>query len=94
MYGRVHSLYTAEGGRAQSVHVYAAGTWQNTAGYAARTRPCTYPIHDRARAVYRLHGPCTVMYRPCTVYTAVYTAVFTARVHGGVRTMYTAVHGP
>jgi len=32
---------------------------------------------------------------PCTVYTAaVYTAVFTARVHGRVRTMYTAVHGP
>ena len=31
---------------------------------------------------------------PCTVYTAVYTAVFTARVHGSVRSMYTAVHGP
>ena len=31
---------------------------------------------------------------PCTVYTAVYTAVFTARVHGRVRSMYTAVHGP
>ena len=28
------------------------------------------------------------------MYTAVYTADFTARVHGRVRTMYTAVHGP
>jgi len=68
--------------------MYAAGTWQNTAGYAARTRPCTYRIHGRARAVYRVHGrihgrlygPCA---RPCTYH-----------VHGRVRTMYTAVHGP
>jgi len=68
--------------------VYAAGTRQNTAGYAARTRPCTYRIHGHARTVYRVHGrlhgrlygPCA---RPCTYH-----------VHGRVRTMYTAVHDP
>jgi len=38
VYGRVHSLYTAEGGRAQSVH--------------GRSRPCTDCVHGRARAMY------------------------------------------
>ena len=64
-HGRVHGH-----GRTMYTAVYAAGTWQNTAGYAARTRPCTYRIHGRARAVYRVHGrlhgrlygPCA---RPC-----------------------------
>jgi len=35
---RVHSLYTADGGRAQSVH--------------GRPRPCTVCVHGRARAMY------------------------------------------
>jgi len=57
--------------RVPNTAVYAAGTRQNTAGYAARTRPCKYRIHGRARTVYRVHGrlhgrlygPCA---RPCT----------------------------
>jgi len=85
--GRVQTVYRAVHGpctwsvRVPNTAVYAAGTRQNTAGYAACTRPSTYSIHGRA-----VHGPCTGR--------AVYTAVFTARVHGRVRTMYTAVHGP
>jgi len=38
VYGRVHSLYTAEGGRTQSVH--------------GRPRPCTDCVHGRVRAIY------------------------------------------
>ena len=56
--------------------------------------------HGRVQTVYTaVHGPCTwsVRDRVHGVYTAVYTAVFTARVHGGVPTVYiaayTAVHG-
>ena len=52
-----------------------------------KTRPGTRPVPDRVSTVY------TAVHGPCTVYTAVYTAVFTARVHGRVRTMYTA-HDP
>jgi len=49
VYDRVHSLYTAEGGRAQSVH--------------GRPRPCTDCVHGRARAMYMVRpSPCT---RPC-----------------------------
>jgi len=48
-----------------------------------KTRPGTRPVPDRVSTVYTaVHGPCTV-----------YTDVFTARVHGRVRTMYTA-HDP
>jgi len=60
--GRVQTVYTAVHGpcrwsdRVPNTAVYAAGTWQNTAGYAARAPPCTYRIHGRARAVYRVHG--------------------------------------
>ena len=93
--GRVQTVYTAVHGsctwcvRVPNTAVYAAGTWQNTAGYAARTRPRTYRIHGRARAVYRVHGrlygPCS---RQCTYHvhgrawfvddpnTAVYTVVY------------------
>ena len=46
------------------------------------------PFPDHVRTVYM------AVHAPCTVYTAVCTAVFTARVHGRVLTMYTAVHGP
>jgi len=66
--GRVQTVYTAVRGpctwsvRVLNTAVYAAGTWQNTAGYAAHTRPCTYRIHGRARAVYREHGR---LYGPC-----------------------------
>jgi len=99
--GRVQTVYTAVHGPCTwsvcvpNTAVYAAGTWQNTARYAARTRPRKYRIHGRARAVYRVHGrlygPCA---RPCTYHvhgrawsvhdpnTVLYTAVFTARVHG------------
>ena len=103
--GRVQTVYTAVHGpctwsvRVPNTAVYAAGTWQNTAGYAARTRPCTYHIHGRARAVYRVHGrlhgrlygPCA---RPCTYHVhgrawSVHypnTAVYTVvyAVHGSV----------
>jgi len=113
--------YRAHGPSAASVHgpctwsvrvpntaVHAAGTWQSTAGYPARTRPCTYRIHGRARAVYRVHGrlhgrlygPCA---RPCTyhVHGRVWsvhdpnTAVYTVMypVHGRVYGTCT-VHGP
>jgi len=60
--GCVQTVYSAVHGpctwsvRVPNTAVYAAGTWQNTAGYAACTRPCTYRIHGRARAVYRVHG--------------------------------------
>jgi len=37
-YGRVHSFYTAEGGRAQSVH--------------GHPRPCTDCVQGRAQAMY------------------------------------------
>jgi len=55
----------------------------------SRTRPCTQPVRGKTRP-----GTRPVPDRVRTVYTAVYPAVFTARVHGCVRTMYTAVHGP
>jgi len=70
--GRVQTVYTAVHGpctwsvRVPNTAVYAAGTWQNTAWYAARIRPCTYRIHGRARAV--------------SVYTAVFTARVHGRV--------------
>jgi len=80
--GRLQTVYTAVHGpctwsvRVPNTAVYAAGTWQNTAGYAARTRPCTYRIHGRARytAVYgtrpstrpSLRPMCTAVYVPCT----------------------------
>ena len=71
-------------------------------------KPAVFTVHGRVRAAYtavigsrtdHVRGPCMAVYtictRPCTGYT--YTAVFTARVHGGVRTVYmavyTAVHG-
>jgi len=95
-------VYTAVHGpctwsvRVPNTAVYAAGTWQNTAGYAARTRPCTGRIHGRVRAAYRVHGrlygPCA---RPCMYHvlgrawsvhdpnTAVYTVVYPV-VHGSV----------
>jgi len=112
--GRLQTVYTAVHGPCTwsvlvpNTAVYAAGTWQNTAGYAARNRPCTYRIHGRARAVYRVHGrlhgrlygPCA---RPCTYHVhgsawSVYdpnTAVYTVvyPVHGRVYGPCT-VHGP
>ena len=87
VYGRVHSLYTAEGGRAHSVH--------------GRPTACNGRVHSAATAVYRVHGHVLCTW-PCLrpVYTAahsrvqtVYTAAFTACVHGIVLTVYTAVHG-
>jgi len=38
VYGRAHSLYTAEGGRTQALH--------------GRPQPCTDRVHGRARAMY------------------------------------------
>jgi len=70
-----------------SVHgrVYGPCTRPPTAVYRLCTRPCTDHVHGLSviTAVY------AVRTRPCTVNTA----VFTARVHGIVRTVYSAVHG-
>ena len=83
VYGRVHSLYTAEGGGAQSCtgHVHGPSVTVYTAVFTA-VNTAVYRVHDRVGA------PCTRTWD---------VAVFTARVHGGVRTVYmavyTAVHG-
>jgi len=91
--GRVHSASTA----VYRVHLH---------GGVVCTRPCLRPVytaaHGRVQTVYTaVHEPrtwsvgvpITAVYaartRPCTVNTA----VFTARVHGIVRTVSTAVHG-
>ena len=82
MHGRVHGTYTA-------VHTDRK---DETAVY--RTRPMHGHVYGRYTVGYgpRIR-PCFATYRlrtrPCTVNTA----VFTARVHGIVRTVYTAVHG-
>ena len=100
----MHSLYTAAHGGIQTVH----GRVQTVHGRArAMHMVCPCPEHGRVRSRYaakhgRVRGPCptvyvpyiyTAVHGPCTMHTAVYTAVFTARVHGRVRTMYTA-HDP
>jgi len=71
-----------------SVHgrVYGPCTRPPTAVYRLCTRPCmghVWSVRDPITAVYAART------RPCTVNTA----VFTARVHGIVRNVYTAVHG-
>ena len=71
--------------RVPNTAVYAASTWQNTAGYAARTGPCTYRIHGRARAVNRVRVQGT---RPCTRPSSGHGRTMHGRVHG----TYTAVH--
>jgi len=90
--GRVHGASTA----VYRVHLH---------GRVPCTRPCLRPVHTaahgRVQTVYTavhgprtwsVRGPITAVYaartRPCTVNTA----VFTARVHGIVRTVYTAVY--
>ena len=106
VYGRVHSLYTAEGGRAQSVQTV----------YTAVHGPCTWSVRDRVHGrVYgrvdgRVYGPCA---RRCTYHVYGRTRPFTSRVlytgrkHGRVqgtrpctrpcsgygRTMHGRVHG-
>jgi len=91
--GHVHGASTA----VYRVHLH---------GRVLCTRPCLWPVytaaHGRVQTAYTaVHGPrtwsvrdpITAVYaartRPCTVNTA----VFTARVHGIVRTVYTAVQG-
>ena len=78
VYGRVHSLYTAEGGGAQSCtgHVHGPSVTVYTAVFTA-VNTAVYRVHDRVGA------PCTRTWD---------VAVFTARVHGGVRTVYMAVY--
>ena len=99
--GHVQTVYTAVQGpctwsvRVSNTAVYAVGTWQNTAGYAARTRPCTYRIHGRARTAHgrllsrftaRVHG------RVRTMYTAVHgPSVTGTRPCTRSCTLYTAV---
>jgi len=69
--------------------VYGPCTRPPTAVYRLYTAvhgPRTWSVREPITAVYAARTrPCT---RPCTVNTA----VFTARVHGIVRTVYTAVH--
>ena len=83
VHGSVRTMYTA-------VHGSSMTRTRPCTRSCTCTRPClrpvysTRPVPDRVRTVYMaVHVSCTV-----------YTAVFTARVHGPVRTMYTAVHGP
>jgi len=90
---RIHSASTA----VYRVHLH---------GRVLCTRPCLRPVYTaadgRVQTVYTaVHGPRT--WSVCDPITAVYaahtrsctvnTAVFTARVHGIVCTVYTAVHG-
>ena len=61
----------------------------------SRTRPCTQPVRGKTRPGTRPVPDCVrTVYMAVHVSCTVYTAVFTARVHGHVRTMYTALHGP
>jgi len=87
--GRVHGASTA----VYRVHLH---------GRVPCTRPCLRPVYTAVQTVYTaVHGPPTWFVRdPITaVYAArtrtctVNTPVFTARVHGFVRTVYTAFHG-
>jgi len=79
-------MYTAEGGRAQSVHsLYTTAHRRVQTVYTAVHGLCTWSVRDRVHG--RVYGPCALR---CTY--RVY-----GRVHGRsrrVRTVYTAVHGP
>ena len=60
-----------------------------------RPRPCTDCVQYTTAHVPRtwsVRDPITAVYASCTRPCTVNTAVFTARVHGIVRTRYTAVH--
>jgi len=90
VYGRLHSLYTAEGGRTQSVH---GRPCRVQTMYTTMHGPCTWSVRDRVNGrVYgrvdgRVYGPCA---RRCTYREY-------GRVHGcsrRVRTVYTGVQGP
>ena len=79
--GRVHGASTA----VYRVHLH---------GRVPCTRPCLPPVYTAAHG--HVHGPSVTRSRPCTrpvhAPCTVNTADFTARVHGIVPTVYTAVH--